>query len=103
MILFCNLVCMYIYIYIYIHKICDDKFGDSKKSFSWLSQKVNKKLSAYGHDDADSAQTCLKYIILHVHVFCMYGCKWCCLLFLVSCAPVQLIYTYYTRMVHYYL
>ena len=46
MILFCNLVC--------VHKICDDKFGGCKKSFSWLAQKVNKKIDAYGHDADDS-------------------------------------------------
>ena len=44
MILFCNLVC------VYVHKICDDKFGRLKKSFSWLGQKVNKKIDAYGHN-----------------------------------------------------
>ena len=37
MILFCNLVCAY------VHKICEDTFGDCKKSFSWLGQKVIKK------------------------------------------------------------
>ena len=37
MILFCNLVC------VYVHKICEDKFGDCKKLFSWLGQKVNKR------------------------------------------------------------
>ena len=36
-ILFCNLVC------IFIHKMCEDKFGGCKKSFSWVGQKVNKK------------------------------------------------------------
>ena len=36
MILFCNLVC------IYVHKICENKFGDCMKLFSWLGQKVNK-------------------------------------------------------------
>ena len=30
---------------LYVHKICD-KFGDCKKSFSWLGQKVNKKIDA---------------------------------------------------------
>ena len=29
-------------------------FGDCKKSFSWLGQKVNKKIDAYGHDAEDS-------------------------------------------------
>ena len=32
--------------------MCDDKFGGCKKSFSWLAQKVSKKIDAYG-DDAD--------------------------------------------------
>ena len=49
MILFCNLVC------VYVHKICDDKFGGCKKSFSWLGQKVNKKIDDYGHDGADDS------------------------------------------------
>ena len=48
MILFCNLVC------VYVHNICDDKFGGCKKSFSWLGQKVNKKIDAYGHDADNS-------------------------------------------------
>ena len=42
MILFCNLVC------VYVHKICDDKFGGCKKSFSWFGQKGNKNI-ARGH------------------------------------------------------
>ena len=50
MILFCNLM------YVYVHKICDDKFGSCKKSFSWLGQQVNKKIDAYG-DDADDSGT----------------------------------------------
>ena len=48
MILFCNLMC------VYVHKICNDNFDGSKKSFSWLGQKVNKKIDAYGHDTHDS-------------------------------------------------
>ena len=28
--------------------------GGCKKSFSWLSQKVNKKIDAYGHDADNS-------------------------------------------------
>ena len=52
MVLFCNLVC------VYVHKICDDKFGSCMKSFSWLGQKVNKKIDAYGHD-ADDSDTAL--------------------------------------------
>ena len=32
-----------------IHKICEEKFGGCKKSFSWLGQKVNKKIDN-GHD-----------------------------------------------------
>ena len=43
-ILFCNLVC------VYLHKICEDKFGGCQKTFSWLGQKANKKIDAYGHD-----------------------------------------------------
>ena len=34
--------------YTYIR--CDDKFDDCKKLFSWLGQKVNKRIDAYGHD-----------------------------------------------------
>ena len=41
-ILFCNLMC------VYVHKICEDRLGGSQKSFSWLGQKVNKKIDAYG-------------------------------------------------------
>ena len=39
---------------VYARSICDDKFGGCKKSFSWLGQKVNKKINAYGHDADDS-------------------------------------------------
>ena len=35
-------------------KICDDKFGSCKKSFSRLSQNINKKIDVYGHDADDS-------------------------------------------------
>ena len=38
-------------------KICEEKFGGCKKSFSRLGQKVNKKIDggdAYGHDADDS-------------------------------------------------
>ena len=35
--------------YVYVHKIREDKFDDCKKSFSWLDQKVNKKINVYGH------------------------------------------------------
>ena len=38
----------------YVHKIYDDKFGGCKKSFSWLGQKVNKKIDAHGDDANDS-------------------------------------------------
>ena len=48
MILFCNPVC------VNVHTICDDKISSCKKSFSWLGQKVNKKIDAYGHDADDS-------------------------------------------------
>ena len=48
MIKFCNTVCAC------IHKICEGKFGCCKKSFSWLGQKVNKKIDVYGHDADDS-------------------------------------------------
>ena len=51
MILFCNLV------YVYVHKICDDKFGSCKKSCPRLGQKVNKKINAYGHDADNSGTT----------------------------------------------
>ena len=47
MILFQNLVC------VYAHMICEDTFGGCKKSFSWLSQKLNKKIDdgdTHGHD-----------------------------------------------------
>ena len=40
MILFCNLMC------IYIHKICEEKLGGCKNLFSWLGQKVNIKIDA---------------------------------------------------------
>ena len=30
--------------FLYVHKIREEKFGGCKKSFSWLSQKVNKKI-----------------------------------------------------------
>ena len=33
-ILLCNLVC------VHIHKICEEKFGSSRLSFSWLGRKV---------------------------------------------------------------
>ena len=39
MILFCHLVC------VYVQKVCEDKFGGCKKSFSWLGQKVNENRS----------------------------------------------------------
>ena len=38
MVLFCNLVGAH------ERKICEDKFGGCKKSFSWLGQRVNKKI-----------------------------------------------------------
>ena len=47
---FCNLL------RVYVHKICEEKFGSCKKLFSWLGQKVNKKIMmptawpcAHGH------------------------------------------------------
>ena len=43
---------------VYVHKICEEKFGGCKKSFSWLGQKVNKKVNVYGHDANDSDLTC---------------------------------------------
>ena len=49
----CNLVC----VYVYVHKICEDKFGGYTKSFSWLGQKINKKIDAYDHDDDDNSGT----------------------------------------------
>ena len=51
-ILFCNLMC------VYVHKLCKEKFGDYKKSFSWLGQKVNQQIDGsdtYGHDADDSS------------------------------------------------
>ena len=39
---------------VYVHKICDDNFGGYKKSSSWLGQKVNKKIDAYGPDADES-------------------------------------------------
>ena len=47
MILFCKLVCAY------EHKIYEDKFGGCKNSFSWLGQKVKKKIAMYGRDADD--------------------------------------------------
>ena len=55
MILFCNLVC------VYVHKICEDKFGSCKTSFSWLGQKVNKKIDAYGHNAEILSRTCPRH------------------------------------------
>ena len=53
MILFCNLVC------VYVHKICENKFGGCKKSFSWLGQKVNKNTSLHmATMPTTSAQIC---------------------------------------------
>ena len=52
MILLCNLGS------VYVHKICNDQFGGCKKSFSWLGQKVNKTIDAYGHDAETPARTC---------------------------------------------
>ena len=37
-----------------MYKICDDNLGGCKKSFSWLDQKLNKSIDAYGHDVDDS-------------------------------------------------
>ena len=40
---------------VYVYKICE-KFGGCKKSFSWLDQKVNKKINggdAFGHNVND--------------------------------------------------
>ena len=42
MILFCNPVG------VYVHKICEDKFGGWQTTFSWLGQKVNKRIDVYG-------------------------------------------------------
>ena len=47
MVLFSNLVCAY------ERKICEDRFGGCKKSFSWLGQKVNKTIDR----DADDSGT----------------------------------------------
>ena len=43
-----NLMC------VYVHDTCEGKFAGCKKSFSWLGQKVNKIIDAYGHDADDS-------------------------------------------------
>ena len=43
---------------VYVHKICEDKFGGCKKSFSCLGQKVNKNINAYGHNAETPAWTC---------------------------------------------
>ena len=40
---------------VYIHKICEEEFGGYRKSFSWLGQKVNKKIDVYGHDADNSS------------------------------------------------
>ena len=52
MTLYCNLVC------VYVDNKCDNKFGGCKKLFSWLGQKVNKTIDAFG-DDADGSGTAL--------------------------------------------
>ena len=38
----------------YEHKICEEKLGGYKKSFSSLGQKVNKEIDVYGRDADDS-------------------------------------------------
>ena len=41
-----------------VYKICEEKFGGCKKSFSWLGQKVNKKIDgadACGHNANESS------------------------------------------------
>ena len=48
MVLFCKLVCAY------ARKICEDKFGGCKNSFSWLGEKVNNKIAAYCRDVDES-------------------------------------------------
>ena len=40
-------------VYIYIRYVMNS-FGGYKKSFSWLGQKVNKKIDAYDHVAEDS-------------------------------------------------
>ena len=53
MILFCNLVC------VYIHKTCEEKFGGCKKLFSWLGQKVSNGSDPCGYDvDESGADLC---------------------------------------------
>ena len=49
MVLFCNLLC------VWLHKICENKLGGCKKSFSWLGGKVNKKIYEYGHNTDNSS------------------------------------------------
>ena len=49
MILFCNLVS------VYVHKICEDKFGGCRKSFLWLGQKVKKNRSMRMVDQSDNS------------------------------------------------
>ena len=48
MVLFCNLVGAY------ERKIREDKFGGCRKSFSWLGQKVNRKIDTYSRDAKNS-------------------------------------------------
>ena len=61
MILFCILVSVYVY------KICEEEFGGCRKSFSWLGQKVNKKIDVYGHnaDDSSSDLNSWPWMTLH--------------------------------------
>ena len=45
---------------VYEHKIYYDKFGGCKKPFSWLGQKVNNTIDAYGHQsDNAGSDLCL--------------------------------------------
>ena len=40
---------------VFVHKICEEMFGGSRMSFSWVGQKVSKKIDVCGHDGDDSS------------------------------------------------
>ena len=50
------------------NKICNDRFGTCKKSFSWLDRKVNKKIDAYGHDADDSGMDLCPWLVRILNV-----------------------------------
>ena len=50
-------ICKLVHVCIYVHKLCEDMFGGCKTLFSWLGQKVNKKIDAlWQRDDTVSWQ-----------------------------------------------